>query len=328
MKNLKGVEISIDTTEAKKLFYDIPYRNNTMPADIWNKDYRNLPGKDNHFEEKLMPWCKENGIASVIDIGSDWGKYTYWFYEELKCKVVALEIANCKASRLQNYFIAHNIPIPVLEQDIETESVEGKFDLVFASDVVEHFVDWKKSWQILCNHCYKYTSVGETEPINKCMHCGQDIDAAGATRRKKTLTYDSIKDYLSKVSSVRNLKAEQGEYWIAILGTGTKKYNSESSLLEDITNDIDSLGVQTITEEAREMLYNEMPSLSVLEEEAQSVFVEMEEENKEEELALAANLENYRRTSDIIKSIDSKGLRKEADYLKEILNRNLGASKC
>jgi hypothetical protein len=152
MKNLKGVEINIDTLEGRKEYYDAPYRKDTIP-DVVNREHRHLPGKDTIITDRLMPWCKTNKISTILDVGADWGKYSYWFYDELKgCKVTALELSKCKADRMKEYFDAHDIKIDVREMDMESiDPSEKKYDLVFASDIVEHLPDWEQGWLSLCN---------------------------------------------------------------------------------------------------------------------------------------------------------------------------------
>lgn len=182
--------------------------------------------------------------------------------------------------------------------------------------------------QVLCPRCYRYNPIDPSLPPKiECRECGAEIDISRAKKQKKTLTYDSIKDYISKRASLKRkltLGQAKDEYWIAVLGDGTKLYDSEESLLREIEKEIDKLSIQTIAEEAQRMLTAEMPSINTLKEAAYGKFEEMSQEQEEEEYALVANLDSYRQTVRVIESIDSRGFSKEAEYLKDIVKKKVG----
>lgn len=211
----------------------------------------------------------------------------------------------------------------VVAEDWIDDFTSGKVEEV-SNALYEAIKNAPLSQQILCPSCYRYNPVDPTMPFKmECRYCGEDIDIGRAKKRKKTLTYDTIKDYVSKRASLKLVRAQEDEYWIAILGNGTKFYDSEESLLRDVKNDIDSLTAQTIAEEAKKMLMSEMPSLEKMKEAANEKFEEIEQEQQEEEYALVASVDNYRQVNRLIESIDQKGFSKEANYLRSIISKRI-----
>lgn len=217
MKNVEGKEVPVDTPEAKKKFYD-----ELMPPqriDPSDKGHRYLQGKDTTITESLVPFCQINGIHSVLDIGADWGKYTVWLHDELKSpKTTAIEIGKRRADILRELLDScGKKEIEVLCLDFETESdkVPGCYDLVFAQDLVEHFVDWEKGWNaLLSKGRYVYALI----PKGMSWHWSPDhlhVFSMDTVRRLVEMSGGEV--------WVRVVKHDDANAWFSILvrGKGT-----------------------------------------------------------------------------------------------------------
>lgn len=159
MKNVLGHDIPIDTPEALCAFYD---RHDGAFPDVqdprhWDKDQ--VPGKDAAFV-RLLEWARHVRPSSILDVGADWGKYTWKAWQALRPDVVCcIEVSPKKVLHLMGVLDAHKITGVSLLANAEVEALpHGR--LVFAMDVVEHFVDWRAGWKnLLQSGEYVYTLV-------------------------------------------------------------------------------------------------------------------------------------------------------------------------
>ncbi len=173
MKNLHGKEIPVDTPEERLAFYSVPIINTSDPdSDPSDLSHRILVGKDDIIKEKLIPWCKENGIKSFIDVGADWGKYSVWLHDELESeRSIAFEISVKKCSNMDRWFRKLDRDIMVIQGDIASDDLPYECDFVFASDIIEHVPDYKEAWnKLLDNRKYVYTLI----PKDDSWHWSQD----------------------------------------------------------------------------------------------------------------------------------------------------------
>ncbi len=165
MKNVLGEEVPLDTPEQKVQFYDRDIQSFTEP---WSPEHRTQSGKDTFLQDWLIPWGLTEGIKSVVDIGAGNGKYSFWMYEAWNLeRALAVEISTRKTEMLQEMFTDRQVNIEALHLGVELSPIPGSWDLVFASDVIEHFVDYRKGWSNLLDAGrYVYTLVPYCNSFN------------------------------------------------------------------------------------------------------------------------------------------------------------------
>ena len=153
MKNVEGKEV-FSSNEEKIEFY----ANKFAPRkDIQKKDYTlyDEVGKDGTIRYDLTPELLNKNIKTMLDVGADWGKYSIWFIDNLVCTVDALEITQSRVDDL-TWLVLSNFPeygdkIRFMSGDIETIEIDD-YDFIFASDVVEHLIDYQSTWVKLLEH--------------------------------------------------------------------------------------------------------------------------------------------------------------------------------
>jgi FkbM family methyltransferase len=150
LKNVLGEEI-FSTQEEKETFYNNLYNNGFFVDPKLDK--RAIKGKDDIVRERLIPLCKEAEIKSIVDIGSADAKYCVWLYEALGIEVDAIEITEERTDKLVRLMAAFGYPIDAYRLDVELEPLPRNYDLIFASDLIEHLDDYKRTWESFLDHC-------------------------------------------------------------------------------------------------------------------------------------------------------------------------------
>lgn len=178
--------------------------------------------------------------------------------------------------------------------------------------------------QVLCPECSRFNKFNMEDSTVECKNCGETINVDRAKKTKKTLTYDDIAEQLktARVDFRICRYATEEVYWFAITGEGTERFENVEEIVQSLSKDTDELTVRAIADGAMNILQAEMPSIEELKEAAYEKFDEIQKEESEEELALAASDENKKILSSIIESIDSKGFKVEAGYLLKIMKGN------
>lgn len=156
MKNVRGEDVGFDDHDGKKKYY-----NETKPVklEIQHIGPREamsiLPGKDDVFLDILIPFCQLNELKTVLDCGAAQGRYSAWF-DDFGFSVTGVEISSDCVGLLR-MCLDHNSlrHVPVMEMDMETVSEQGlgEWDLIFMSDIVEHFIDWRTTMEKIAKHC-------------------------------------------------------------------------------------------------------------------------------------------------------------------------------
>jgi predicted RNA methylase len=150
VKNVKGEEI-FSTKEEKLKFYDTTYSRHNI---ISNEEFFVLktPVKDDYFNEILIPFCAENSIQSVLDVGAADGRQSARFVDAGIKRVVATEISPGRTTLLEDTLKKYGYTtVEVKCADIEDDKIEN-FDLIFLSDLVEHLVDCWSTWKKCIKH--------------------------------------------------------------------------------------------------------------------------------------------------------------------------------
>lgn len=160
MRNVNGIEIPINTPQAKREFY-----NKANPDESYMdlRVFANTTGKDDFFREKIVPFCKTNNIKNVADVGFGWGKYGVWLNDEVESIefVNSYDISDVCVKRLNNNLRDNKITnITAQQYDVELGVLPVKHDLVLAIDLIEHFVNIENGWNnLLHSGKYVYTLV-------------------------------------------------------------------------------------------------------------------------------------------------------------------------
>ena len=148
MRNIRGHELPFDDHESKQEYYR---KNLSPPMPIQKRDEAViLPGKDTTFWDVVVPFCEERGLRKILDVGAAYGRYSAWFAME-GYEIEAMDIAS---EPLRESLETAGIHIPVLEGDLETVIDDmGNYDMIFMSDVVEHFINWELTMVKVASHC-------------------------------------------------------------------------------------------------------------------------------------------------------------------------------
>lgn len=85
-------------------------------------------------KHKLLDWVRPD--SRVLELGSASGYITRYLKEELTCRVTCVELDSEMAKLCDSY--SEKTIIGNLDNDLWTEEIEGKFDYIIMSDVLEH----------------------------------------------------------------------------------------------------------------------------------------------------------------------------------------------
>ena len=162
MKNLKGEELPFRNLREKRDWYAEAYEV-AIPITIIDKEegavYEGIYGKDDVFFNVLLPTIASRGVTTVLDVGAAQGRYTAFFHQ-LGYQVTGSEIVEERTDILRESLNSHGFEtVPAITQDIEEVDIDdiGTWDLIFLSDIVEHFMDWELTIEkiaLRCKYCY------------------------------------------------------------------------------------------------------------------------------------------------------------------------------
>jgi 2-polyprenyl-3-methyl-5-hydroxy-6-metoxy-1,4-benzoquinol methylase len=165
MRNVKGKEI-YNSKESKQRFYDTAYDNDSIPTAEEFLNHRVI-GKDDYFDDVVLPFCLENNVQSVLDVGADHGRYSAKFYNAGIKKILAIEITPVRFNHLNTSLEQHGyFDISTGCFDIE-DGLTFNYDLIFLSDIVEHLEDYYTVWNdCLNNSKYVYALIPKEDSWN------------------------------------------------------------------------------------------------------------------------------------------------------------------
>jgi SAM-dependent methyltransferase len=145
MKNVRGKEI-YNTNEEKLIYYD-------AQCDFV------IPGpkqfflgktavKDDYFDEILIPFCVQNKIQSVLDVGAGYGRYAAKFINNKILDVLAVEITPRRTEYMRTTLDLFGYEVVKTEcLDVDVSLPERVFDFIFMSDIVEHLERYRPVWR-------------------------------------------------------------------------------------------------------------------------------------------------------------------------------------
>jgi SAM-dependent methyltransferase len=161
MKNLLGQDLPFEygDYEKKQKWYANTMPESRLPCLVPANSITSVEnkGKDYSFFEILIPFCRMNGLYTILDVGAEQGRYAA-FFEQLGFKATATELVQERTELLQMCLEKATLKnIIVKTQDIETATIEeiGQHDLIHMSDVVEHLFDWEATLEKV-KACCKY----------------------------------------------------------------------------------------------------------------------------------------------------------------------------
>jgi len=154
MKNVMGKEI-FSSQKEKEDFYNNLYRNQNEGLQRSFLERNSI--KDKVISEEIIPFCLEQKVESVLDIGSRDGKYPAMFYDAGIKDATATEITTERLDVVKNILISNGyFNIKYLCKDIENSTIEN-YGLIILSDLLEHLEKPLNTWKNCLQHsrfCY------------------------------------------------------------------------------------------------------------------------------------------------------------------------------
>ncbi len=145
MQNVRGKEIY--TSSQEKLDYYNSQCDFVVPGP---KQFflGKTAVKDDYFNDVIIPFCVENEVQSVLDIGAGYGKYSSKFINNKIIDVLAVEITPRRTEYMRSTLDLYGYEVVKTAcLDIDTALPDRVFDLVFMSDIVEHLERYRPVWR-------------------------------------------------------------------------------------------------------------------------------------------------------------------------------------